>query len=79
MSRAIIGPGDLPLIIRAERVPLSMTRGSITVACMALGDQLAGVELELSDSDGIDERQRVELVARRIALIDALAELRGQR
>lgn len=85
--RAIIGTGDLPLLVRAERVPLSLTRQSVELACEVLGMHLERVDEMISetydrpavaDSPEVTA-ERAGYVALRIALIDALAELRGER
>jgi hypothetical protein len=85
--RAILGPGDLPMLVRAERVPLSLTRQSIERLV-----ELAVLHLEALDEMTADTRNdarsaehpemvalRTGLAADRIATIDALAELRGAR
>lgn len=87
MARAVLGPGDLPLLVRAERVPLSLTRQSIELACEVLVMHLERVDEMVSETyDRPADAQtapvvaeRNGLVAHRIAVIDALAELRGQR
>lgn len=85
--RAILGPGDLPMLVRAERVPLSLTRESIErlaeLAVMHL-ERVDEMIAETRDDLRIAEHPemvaaRSGLVADRICLIDALAELRGAR
>lgn len=71
----MIGAGDLPLLVRAERVPLAPTRASVELLAELAAVELATVEGILGDQPS----RRPDLVALRIALIDALAELRGQR
>lgn len=87
MTRAIIGPGDLPVLVRADRVTVTLTRGTVELLA-----QLAGLHLEAIDEMVADTRTdasraehpemiavREGLVANRNATIDALAELRGER
>lgn len=75
----------MPLVVRAERHALHLTAQSIELACGALAERLAGIEAELAEPclpSGVGAHVllvRTALVADRIALIDALAELRGQR
>ncbi len=69
---------DLPLDARAERVDLALTRQTIEL----LAELLAGVLAEL---EALIQHGRANgfttpaIVAERIAVIDALAELRGER
>jgi hypothetical protein len=49
--RAILGPGDLPMLVRAERVPLSLTRQSIERLV-----ELAVLHLEALDEMTADTR-----------------------
>lgn len=84
MARAVIGAGDLPMLARAERVTLHLTRSSVELACHALGQILEEIETMIAEAatrplDAYQESDRRGRVADRIAIIDALAELRGQR
>lgn len=74
--RAIIGPGDLPLIVRAERRTVSLTVATIELTCDVLVQHLESCEGHLACTAPED---RAPFVAEQIALIDALAELRGAR
>lgn len=72
--RAVIGAGDLPLLVRAERVELRPTRQTVELLA-----SLVVAELALRE-DGADyDQAHPAVIAYRIALIDALAELRGER
>lgn len=82
MTRVAFGGNDQPLIVRAQRVPLSLTRASIELACTVVLGELARVEHtqgQIQRGAPATSADRCRLAARRIALIDALAELRGQR
>lgn len=70
---------DLPLAVRAERVPLELTRQTVELCCAALAPQLAELEASIATGDRLGFAQMPGMVAERIALIDALAELRGER
>lgn len=76
MTRIVLGAGDLPLIVRAERVTVSLTVATIELTCDVLVQHLEAVEGHLACTAPED---RAPFVAERIALIDALAELRGAR
>lgn len=83
-ARAIIGAGGLPILVRAERVPLSLTRASIERLAELAAQHLEQIEELIAEAptEGVDARlasATAALHAERIGLIDALAELRGQR
>lgn len=73
--RAAIGAGDLPITVRAERVELAPTRQTVELLAELAVAELEQVEQIIGDRP----ERRPDLVALRIKLIDALAELRGER
>lgn len=85
--RTVTGHGDVPLIVRGERVARHLTRQSVEIACEVLGMHLERVEEMIGETyDRPAEAEttpvraeRAGYVAQRITIIDALAELRGER